>query len=76
MVSSFGSFLSVFSSLFFFYVIYDMLMTQYLIKKNNPWKHYKSDLEMFIIPSKITKNFLFFLGIITPSTINFDAPEK
>jgi cytochrome c oxidase subunit 1 len=75
MIASFGSFLSVFSTIFFFYIIYDMFMTQHLIKKNNPWKHYKLDLAMFI-PSKAAKNSLFTLSLFTPFTINFDAPES
>lgn len=39
-IASFGSFVSVISTLFFFYIIYDMFNVQYLITKKNPWRHY------------------------------------
>jgi cytochrome c oxidase subunit 1 len=49
-VCSVGSFLSVFSTCLFFYILYDMLITQQIIRKNNPWKHYPQKL-ILRIPS-------------------------
>jgi len=36
-VASFGSYLSLFSALFFFYIIYITLTKGNEVKKNNPW---------------------------------------
>lgn len=39
-VCSIGSFLSVFATALFFYIIYDMFKTNYVVTKNNPWIYY------------------------------------
>jgi cytochrome c oxidase subunit 1 len=39
-ICSIGSFLSVFSTAFFFYIIYDMFMSNSINTKNNPWRFY------------------------------------
>jgi len=39
-ISSIGSFLSVFATLLFFYILYDMFITQYIVTKCNPWHYY------------------------------------
>ena len=39
-ICSLGSFLSVFSTGLFFFIVYDMFATEYVVNKNNPWKHY------------------------------------
>jgi cytochrome c oxidase subunit 1 len=41
-IASWGSFVSVFSTLFFFYVMWDMFERQYIITKKNIWKIYEN----------------------------------
>ena len=70
-VCSAGSFLSVFSTCLFFYMIFEIFYDAYLLFKSNPWKNY---------PQAVNFNFpapamAFFLVTKTESQINFDAPE-
>jgi cytochrome c oxidase subunit 1 len=70
-ICSAGSFLSVFSTCLFFYIIYDMFRTAYVLNKNNPWKHYPQKVT-FTIPKHVSA--LAFFGL--SEHIAFDAPEK
>jgi heme/copper-type cytochrome/quinol oxidase subunit 1/heme/copper-type cytochrome/quinol oxidase subunit 2 len=45
-LSSVGSFLSVLSTIFFFYIIYDMFMNQSLVEKYNIWQNYKIGVKL------------------------------
>jgi cytochrome c oxidase subunit 1 len=80
-VCSIGSFLSVFATALFFYIIYDMFMTQYIITKNNSWKHYP-EKAVLKIPNTFSKNStltgfnLKNSGFLGATLIAFDAPEK
>jgi cytochrome c oxidase subunit 1 len=72
-VCSFGSFLSIFSTGFFFYIIYDLFTTQYILTKNNPWKHYAKETKLTIgVPKIILNNkpnsyaSLFLIGLNMP----------
>jgi cytochrome c oxidase subunit 1 len=67
-ICSAGSFLSVFSTCLFFYIIYDMLRTEYILTKDNPWKHYPQSVTI-TVPKQLST--LGFLSLVT-----FDAPEK
>ncbi len=80
-ICSAGSFLSVFSTCLFFYIVYDMFVTQYTLEKNNPWKHYpqrallKVPTYSFSARSVGLKQSTFFAAL-SLSNIEFDAPEK
>jgi cytochrome c oxidase subunit 1 len=80
-ICSAGSFLSVFSTCLFFYIVYDMFVTQYTLEKNNPWKHYpqrallKIPAYSFSARSLGFKHSTFFAAL-SLSNIEFDAPEK
>jgi cytochrome c oxidase subunit 2 len=83
-ICSAGSFLSVFSTCLFFYIVFDMLITQYLLHKNNPWKHYPQEVALKIPTKSVTEGFngtnwthqtFAFFGIFSPA-MEFDAPEK
>ena len=77
-ICSAGSFLSVFSTCLFFYVVYDMLSTQYLLTKNNSWKYYPTNpiLQIpFSSSNSFVKSTFVILGLPLAS-IEFDAPEK
>ena len=83
-ICSLGSFLSVFSTCLFFYIVLDMLTAQYFLYKNNPWKHYPSNVTLKI-PAKSSWNIfnatnvmfkpVAFFGFFSP-VVEFDAPEK
>ena len=70
-VCSAGSFLSVFSTCLFFYLILEMFIAEYILKKNNPWKYYPFAVD-FHVPQKLSA-FLFFSQT---SRNTFDAPEQ
>ncbi len=69
-VCSAGSFLSVFSTLLFFYLVFEAFFAEYFLFKYNTWKHYPEKIT-FKLPQTISA---FFLLTITSTT--FDAPEK
>jgi len=71
-ICSVGSFLSVFSTCLFFYIIYDMFVSQHTLNKNNPWKHYPDKAELKIPSNSWAVGFLS----ISSSLMEFDAPEK
>jgi cytochrome c oxidase subunit 1 len=81
-VCSVGSFLSVFSTCLFFYIVYDMLSTNYFLNKNNPWKYYSQEFRAL----RLSANFVSEKGKWSPLTltflpgfssfVDFDAPEK
>lgn len=56
-ICSAGSFLSVFSTCLFFYLIFEMFVAEYVIAKNNPWKHYPQQVN-FTVPKTISAFFL------------------
>jgi cytochrome c oxidase subunit 1 len=84
-ICSAGSFLSVFSTCLFFYIVYDMFVTQYTLEKNNPWKHYPQRA-LLKIPTYSFSNtsntrvegakHSTFFAVLSLSNIEFDAPEK
>jgi len=80
-ICSAGSFLSVFSTCLFFYIVYDMFVTQYTLEKNNPWKHYPQRALLKIPAHSFSgravnfKHSTFFAAL-SLSNIEFDAPEK
>ncbi len=41
-IASWGSFISVVATIFFFYIIFDMFERQFIMIKNNIWKHYST----------------------------------
>ncbi len=41
-IASWGSFISVVATAFFFYIIFDMFERQFIMIKNNIWKHYST----------------------------------
>ncbi len=57
-ICSAGSFLSVFSTCLFFYLIFEMFVAEYVIAKNNPWKHYPQEVS-FTVPQTVSA-FSFF----------------
>ena len=70
-ICSAGSFLSVFSTCLFFYLILEMFIAEYVIAKNNPWKHYPQEVG-FTVPQTLSA-FIF----VSQTNINtFDAPEQ
>ena len=80
-ICSAGSFLSVFSTCLFFYIVYDMFVTQYTLEKNNPWKHYPQRALLKIPAHSFSQravNFKHstFFAALSLSNIKFDAPEK
>jgi cytochrome c oxidase subunit 1 len=85
-ICSAGSFLSVFSTCLFFYIVYDMFVTQYTLDKNNPWKHYPqrallkipahSSLSMSGLNVKSSMKSSAFFAALSLNNIQFDAPEK
>jgi len=83
-ICSAGSFLSVFSTCLFFYIVYDMFVTQYTLEKNNPWKHYPQRALLKIPAHSFSKDSARSLGFkhstffaaLSLSNIEFDAPEK
>ena len=79
-ICSAGSFLSVFSTLLFFYIVFNMLVTHYFLPKFNSWKYYFSEVTLKLpsrsllsLPKGPKRNVfsVFFLPHIV-----FDAPEK
>jgi cytochrome c oxidase subunit 1 len=89
-ICSLGSFLSVFSTCLFFYLVYDMLITEYILNKKNSWKHYPEETYL-TIPAQsfftnsarklslknqvpFAVNNFFFLSLFLG--VKFDAPEK
>jgi cytochrome c oxidase subunit 1 len=54
-ICSLGSFFSICATCLFFYIIYEILQTQYIINKNNTWKHYprKTKVQITIVEHKI-----------------------
>ena len=70
-ICSAGSFLSVFSTCLFFYLIFEMFVAEYVIAKNNPWKHYPQEVG-FTVPQ--TLSAFFFVSQTNVNT--FDAPEQ
>ena len=71
-IASVGSFMSVFATLFFFYVVFDMFSTQYLVVKNNIWKYYPAVIKRLIpsTPIDLKHNFSLILALIL-----LDAPK-
>jgi cytochrome c oxidase subunit 1 len=49
-VCSIGSFISLFATVLFFYIVYDMFATNYVNRKNNPSKFYPDSLSL-LVPS-------------------------
>jgi cytochrome c oxidase subunit 1 len=47
-IASVGSFVSLFATMFFFYIIFDMFNIQHIVTKRNPWKHYKITGQVFV----------------------------
>jgi len=72
-VCSLGSFLSVFSTGFFFYIVYDMLVTQQILRKKNPWKHYSEQINLRIAP--VSLNHLYSLNKTSDARKNFTTQE-
>jgi len=76
-IASWGSFISVFSTALFFYIIFDMFETQYIITKKNIWKHY-SFFAKKMVPSnprhESKKNYLIFLTFAREWQWGFQEP--
>lgn len=75
-IASWGSFISVFSTALFFYIIFDMFEAQYIITKKNIWKHY-SILARKVIPSEPRyelKSHLIFLAFAREWQWGFQQP--
>ena len=49
-ICSVGSFISLFATGLFFYIVYDMFATNYVNRKNNPNKFYPETLSL-LVPS-------------------------
>lgn len=64
-ICSIGAFMSFCSMILFFYIIYDMFRTNFILKKNNPFKHYEP-IKKFSLPYIISSSLF----------INCDAPYK
>jgi cytochrome c oxidase subunit 1 len=71
-ICSVGSFLSVFSTCLFFYIVYDMFVSQHKLNKNNSWKHYPDKAELKVPSSSWSVGFLS----VSSSLMEFDAPDK
>jgi cytochrome c oxidase subunit 1 len=56
-ICSVGSLISICATCVFFYIIFDMLMGEYVLPKNNPWTYYpkKQKLRVPYIPQKKEK---------------------
>ncbi len=70
-VCSAGSFLSVFSTCLFFYLIFEIFFAEYLLFKKNPWKFYFVNSN-YSLP-KVLATALSFTK--TNSVTQFDVPE-
>lgn len=44
-LSSLGSIISVISALLFFYIVYDMFTTQFIVTARNPWRNYHTHIK-------------------------------
>jgi cytochrome c oxidase subunit 1 len=88
-ICSIGSFLSVIATALFFYIIYDMFMTKYVIKKNNPWTFYPTNSVVSVskyIPTQektnnnVSNGFLgfVFVDFMVPVDwqMNFQTPRS
>jgi cytochrome c oxidase subunit 2 len=82
-----GSFLSIFSTCLFFYIVYDMLISEYYFNKNNPWKYYPDYKAVVTLPLSSDNDNTLFNGTkwslqgftvltVSSSFVEFDAPEK
>jgi cytochrome c oxidase subunit 1 len=47
-VCSVGAFASFFATMLFFYIVYDMFNTNYLVRKNNPHKYYVEETKLSV----------------------------
>jgi cytochrome c oxidase subunit 1 len=63
-VCSIGSFISIFATLWFFYILYELFTQQYVVKKNHTWKYY---------PNKIIKKISNKIHYAIPTTV---MPKK
>lgn len=70
-ICSAGSFLSVFSTCFFFFLIFELFVGEYFLPKSNPWKHYPNTVS-FNSPQTMAAFFLF----TSTNNMSFDAPEQ
>ncbi len=73
-ISSIGAFLSIFATALYFYIVYDIFMTEYKNKKINGWKFYPETSSLKILNRNKVLNALGTI-LIGPN-INFDAPTK
>lgn len=56
-VASIGAFMSFVSTMFFFYIVYDMFRTNNEVKKNNPTKHYAETVTLYIPSPSVYENW-------------------
>jgi len=67
-VASFGSYISIIATLLFFYIIYDLFMTQFLVTQANPWKNYAKEIKPVMALSAI------FFDVPEAFQLNFQEP--
>jgi len=65
LVASIGSMISVIATLFFFYLVWNMFSTQFIVSKRNPWRTYTS---------KLPVTFFIFLNAPQPWQLSFQHP--
>lgn len=67
-IASVGSFLSIFSTLLFLYILYNMFKTNFIVTKENIWKTYDSVKTLRVPTAKLVA--------LTPISTLFDSPMQ
>ena len=78
-ICSIGSIISLFATGLFFYIVFDMFRTNYIIKKNNPHKYYPTKEIIFVPSNSIVNkesNSSLNNGLLFLLFVSFDAPRK
>ena len=83
-IASFGSFISIITTLFFFYLIYQFFNISFRTTQRNPWRTYVTQITPYPIESAIDKNkqtnanlavlCLFLCDVPYPWQMNFQKP--
>jgi cytochrome c oxidase subunit 1 len=71
-IASVGSFISLAATALFFYIIYDLFMTQFIVTKRNPWKYY-ANKRLIHTPYDFKSTLQSSVSLISP-TYTFDYP--
>jgi len=57
-ICSVGSFMSFFATMLFFYIVFDMFRTNFVIRKNNPNTHYEEEVTLLIPSTAATEKWI------------------